>query len=467
MRGLSMLVFVLALAPDPCMAQAQARAIAESGPAPAGAARLGGAATIDDAGPNAFGYAAPFLTPTERRAFVVGNSFFKQNWVSSPSSTEGRDGLGLLFNARSCSACHLRDGRSRPPEPDETAHEGLLVRVGIPSATGADLPHPRYGGQIQDSAVPGIRPEARVTISWEPRAGAFGDGARFDVLAPRYRLTDLGYGPLEAAATIGPRTAPHLVGLGLLEAVPEAAILALADPDDRDGDGISGRAHLLASGEPGRPELGRFGWKATQPTVRAQTAAAFVHDMGITSTLFPEEPLTPVEREQAAAAGDRKPEIDDHKLDRVVFYARVLAVPAQRNPDDGRVVAGSRLFDAFRCSACHVPTLVTGEEAVIPGYRRQAIHPFTDLLLHDLGPDLADGKRDGTAEPREWRTAPLWGIGLIPVVNGHSRYLHDGRARSLTEAVLWHGGEAASSRERFRTAPRDDREALIAFLESL
>lgn len=428
---------------------------------------LGGAATLRVEGVDAFGFPAPGLDAAERRAFAVGNSFFRKNWVAAPASATGRDGLGPLFNARSCAACHLRDGRSRPPEPDEPNREGLLLRIGVRAAGGPDLPHPLYGTQIQDAAIPGVRPEARATIESRAVRGAYGDGEPFELLAPTYGLAEAVYGPPGENAVLGPRTAPALIGLGLLEAVPEAALLALADPDDADGDGVSGRAHVVAGEGPASRVVGRFGWKATQPTVRLQTAAAFVHDIGITSPVFPAEDLAPAQRAAFGVASAGETDLDAHKLDRVAFYTATLAVPARRNVDDPVVRRGEERFAAFRCDACHAPALTTGDDAGHPSFRRQRIRPYTDLLLHDLGPGLADGKTDGDARPSEWRTAPLWGLGLQRAVSGHERLLHDGRARGFAEAILWHGGEAEAAKERFRTAPRPEREALLAFLRSL
>ncbi|MCA8953616.1 MAG: thiol oxidoreductase [Planctomycetes bacterium] len=417
---------------------------------------------VADATSNAFSLPLPFLTAKERRAFAVGNSFFKQNWVTAPASTAGRDGLGPLFNARSCSSCHFRDGRSQPPVDDDRDRSGLLVRIGVRQPDGPDLPHPRYGGQIQDVAVQGIAPEASVRIGTAPRPGSYGDGEPFELLAPEYELRDLGYGELGEGTVLGARVAPQMVGLGLLEAIPVAALLAGEDPDDRDGDGISGRAHRLADGA-----IGRFGWKATQPTVEAQAAAAFVNDIGITSALEPDEALAPSQRQQLIFASGGAPEIEARTFERVVFYSRTLAVPDPRGVDDPEVRRGSALFGEFGCALCHVPEHTTGAVDWHADINELAIRPYTDLLLHDLGEGLADQKRDGDALPAEWRTPPLWGIGLVPVVNGHTRYLHDGRARDLAEAVLWHGGEAFASRERFRLAPRPDRAALLAFLSSL
>lgn len=425
-------------------------------------ARQGGAATVGDTSPNAFGFPAPTLDWKERRRFLVGNSFFKQNWIEAPASASERDGLGPLFNARSCSACHLRDGRSAPPAPTDRDRHGLLLRIGVRQPDGPDRPHPVYGSQVQDVAIRGAAPEGRTVIRHEPLRGAFDDGTPYELLQPRYALEDLGYGALGDGVALGPRIAPPLIGLGLLEAVPAKVLEALADPDDRDGDGISGRVHYL---DPDRTTVGRFGWKATQATVADQVAAAFVHDMGITSELQPVEPLTDAQRELRAESGARA-EIRAETFDKVVFYTAMLAVPAERGLEDDRVRRGREVFDSVGCVACHVPTLQTGVSAHHPSYASQTIAPFSDLLLHDMGPGLADDKRDGRAAPAEWRTPPLWGIGLTETVSGVARYLHDGRARSLTEAILWHGGEARGARERFTAASQLDREALLAFLRS-
>lgn len=428
---------------------------------------LGGPATIADVSPNAFSFASPTLRGRERRAFVVGNAFFKDNWVQAPASAVGRDGLGPLFNARSCSACHFKDGRGRPALAGEHAVTGLLLRLGVRVAGAPDQPHPVYGGQLQDRAIHGVAAEAKFSIEHDLVRGSFADGSGYELQAPRYVLDEPGFGSIDGALTVGPRVAPQVIGLGLLEAVPEEDLIARADPDDADGDGISGRAHMVVDVRTGGLALGRFGWKATQPTVEQQSAAAFVNDMGLTNPLFPEEVLSAAQREAVTFVSGGSPEVDAKKLARVTFYCQTLAVPAQRTPDDAMVVRGARLFERMGCAACHVPELRSGGDACVDAYRNIAFRPYTDLLLHDMGEALADGKRDGDARPAEWRTPPLWGIGLFDAVNGHTRYLHDGRARNLEEAVLWHGGEAANSQAAYRRAERADREALIAFLRSL
>lgn len=419
--------------------------------------------TVRDATSNAFSFPSPLLHASDRRAFSVGNAIFRSNWVTAPSATAGLDGLGPLFNARSCSSCHLRDGRSRPPKAGERNRHGLLIRIGIRTAGRADAPHALYGDQIQDQAIPGMQAEARVEIRWLPTTGTYEDGEPFELIAPRYDLVDLAHGTLGDEVVLGGRVAPQMIGLGLLESIGTDGLRKIADPDDRDGDGISGRIHWVGESK----AVGRFGWKATQPTVAAQVAAAFVHDMGITSSAHPAEPLSPTQRDSLTYASGGDPEISDHKLARVAFYSRTIAVPSPRDRETAAVVAGQQHFLAYGCAACHVPSWTTANTAFHPRFANRIIHPYTDLLLHDLGAGLADEKQDGNALPQEWRTPPLWGIGLIPIVNQHNRYLHDGRARGLAEAILWHGGEAHAAREQFRHAPSSDRAELLQFLRSL
>lgn len=444
---------------------ASAAVVRAQSPTEASATRSGGDGTVFDSGIHAFGFPVATLSAQQRRWFAVGNAFFKDNWVAAPSTAAGRDGLGPLFNARSCSACHLRDGRGRPPAAGDSAPHGLLLRLGI-QTDGADAPHPIYGAQLQDRAIGQGPSEGQIGIRHEVRRGTYADGTEFELLMPRYTIVDPGFGPI-GTARIGARVAPALIGLGLLEAIPTAAILARADPDDADRDGVSGRAHWVSCRRSGAPMLGRFGWKATQPTVEEQTAAAFLGDMGITSSLFPTETTTASQRRILTQPSGGEPEIDDHKLGRVTFYCQVLAVPARRDVDDSVVQRGEALFGSIGCARCHTPTHRTSASATISALRSQTIHPYTDLLLHDMGPGLADSKRDGDAAPSEWRTPPLWGIGLVPTVSGHTRYLHDGRARNLEEAILWHGGEAESSNARFRALTADERQAVLRFLESL
>jgi CxxC motif-containing protein (DUF1111 family) len=291
---------------------------------------------------------------------------------------------------------------------------------------------------------------------------------------PRYSVTDLAYGDLDPATTLSPRMTPPMIGLGLIEAIHESNVVALADPEDADGDGISGRAALVRDGKSGKLALGRFGWKAQSATVRRQSAEAFANDIGISS---PDVPLSHGDCTAAQADCLAMPdgaqkrlgetEAPDPVLALVTFYAENLAVPARRKASFAETLAGKKVFYETGCTACHNPKFVTRRDARDHALSFQLIWPYSDLLLHDMGEGLADGQQVGLASGREWRTPPLWGIGLTETVSGHTYFLHDGRARSLTEAILWHGGEAAPARDRFADLEKADRDALLTFLESL
>ena len=425
----------------------------------------GGTGTVDVVGVGAFAQPMPGLSPEEQRAFAVGNSFFNQNWVTAPASTEGRDGLGPIFNAQSCSSCHFKDGRGRPPEDADDPERGLLIRLSVRDADGSYGPHPTYGNQFQDRAIRGVDPEGSVLITTEERTGTYADGTTWSLAVPTYTLLDADGEPVEDVV-VSPRVAPQMMGVGLLENIPVADLEAAEDPDDADGDGISGRLNRVQDPETGETVVGRFGWKAAVPTVSDQNAAAFVDDVGITSSRRPEGPCTEAQTDCRARPSGGDPEIDDHKMDRVDFYTRTLAVPARRDVGAPSTTAGQASFEAIGCAACHTSVQRTGPSDIEP-LSEQTIRPYTDLLLHDLGPDLADDRPDGDATGREWRTPPLWGIGLVQAVNGHTRFLHDGRARSIEEAVLWHGGEAQTARDAFIALPATERTALLDFLESL
>jgi CxxC motif-containing protein (DUF1111 family) len=435
---------------------------------PATDALSGGDGTVFDETRNAFSLPARNLLEEHRPSFFVGNSFFNQNWVIAPASVAGRDGLGPLFNVRSCSGCHFKDGRSRPPEPEEPMTT-MLLRISVPGidAHGGPRPEPVYGDQIQGQSIPGAPKEADVFVRYAETAGTFADDEMFSLRSPSYRIANLGYGPISPQLLVSPRVSPAVIGLGLLEAIPEATLHRLADPDDADGDGISGHLNRVWNQQTNREDVGRFGWKAEQPSVLQQTAAAFVGDIGITSSLFGEENHTGHETAAALLPSGGTPELSETILQAVGLYARSLAVPAARVGDDPQRQRGWQLFAAARCGACHLPELRTAESRDLPEFANQIIHPYTDLLLHDMGEGLADNRPTFTATGREWRTAPLWGLGLIAKVNGHTFLLHDGRARNVTEAILWHDGEARASRERFRTMSKADRSALLAFLDAL
>jgi len=431
------------------------------------AALAGGNTTVFDSSRDAFSRPAANLEEAHRADFFVGNSFFNQNWVAAPASTAARDGLGPLFNARSCSSCHFKDGRSAPPELDRP-FDRMIMRISVPGPEGgAPTPDPTYGGQIQGQALPGASPEADVFVDYETIEGSFPDGESYSLRRPAYRLERLGYGPVSPRLRMSPRVAPAVFGMGLLEAIPEQMLRAMADPDDRNGDGISGRLNLVKSTASSSLSVGRFGWKAEQPSIEEQTAAAFQNDMGLSTSVRPAENHSARQEVCDKMTTGGSPEVSDSILHSVVSYCRTLAVPAARNSSDPAVQRGERLFHRLQCASCHTPESVTGASEAFPELSGQRIRPYTDLLLHDLGEDLSDHRPVFQASGAEWRTPPLWGLGLMPKVNGHSYLLHDGRARNPTEAILWHGGEARAARDGFIVLPRAERQDLIHFLESL
>lgn len=431
-------------------------------PAETGEELSGGATTVFDRGHNAFGRALANLAPGRWAPMREGKALFVKDWAAREQGA-----AGPLANAVSCTSCHFKDGRGHPPQ-ELGAEAPLLVRLSVPAPDASgDAPDPVYGWQLNDRAVSGVPAEGKVEVAWSEVEGRYPDGTVYALRRPSHRVTGLAYGPLHSQIRTSPRVPAPVFGLGLIEAVPEEAILALADPDDANGDGISGRPNRVWSARAGRSVLGRFGWKASQPTVEQQIARAYSEDLGLTSPLYPEGTCTLRQEECRAIPASGKPELSEHQLKRTALYIRLLAVPARRDWTDPAVLRGKALFAQTGCAACHRPAFTTGEVPDLPELAGQTLRPYTDLLLHDMGDGLADGRPDGEATGREWRTPPLWGLGLLEAVNRQVRLLHDGRARSLEEAILWHGGEAASSRDRFKELAPVEREALIRFLRSL
>ncbi len=433
----------------------------------------------------AFSHASANMSFERELDFRVGNGFFRRFWATAPASTQAADGLGPLYNARACQNCHLRDGRGHPPAGPDEPTVSMFLRLSIPPQTEEDrrllaerrvnvIPEPVYGAQLQNFAVRGIRSEGQMRVDYEEVPVTLQDGTVVSLRRPTYSMVDLAYGDLHPATMSSPRVAPPMIGLGLLEMLDEEDILAAADPADEDGNGVSGRPNRVWSVEHGKVMLGRFGWKAGVASVDEQGQAAFSGDIGISVPLFPagSGECTRRQVECLAAPNGNSPQYDDleagHQVAGLVaFYSRNLAVPARRDYDHPDVLEGKRIFYQSGCADCHRPRYRTRTDAAFPEQSNQLIWPYTDMLLHDMGEGLADHRPEGDADGREWRTAPLWGIGLTPVVSEYPSYLHDGRARTLLEAILWHGGEARRSRDAVAGLPREQRERLLRFVESL
>ena len=426
----------------------------------------GGTATVQIDGVLAFSSQIRNTTSEELSSFFVGNSFFKKDWVIAPASTTARDGLGPFFNSKACATCHFLDGRGRPPRYAGERNHGLLLRLSITGegTNGEPLAEPNYGGQLQTMAIPSVMKKGDFYISYETIPGQYTDGTTYELKKPIYNLTGLNYGTIAGDVMISPRVAPQMIGLGLLEALSDVQILANEDVLDRNNDGISGKANYVWDKTKQKKVLGRFGWKANEPNLRQQNADAFLGDIGITSSINPIENCLTGDCQTATNGGT--PEFEDTFLDDLEVYTQTLAPPYRKNASDPTVLRGKSLFYSMKCISCHIPSYITGSHK-ISALVGQKIFPYTDMLLHDMGEDLSDNRPDFEAEGNEWRTQPLWGIGKIEKINKHTRYLHDGRARNLEEAVLWHGGEAIQQKNTFLGLDKSDRYAVITFLNSL
>lgn len=428
----------------------------------------GGEATVFNQSEEAFGFSASNLSFDEESDFGIGNSFFRQSWVSAPASTTARDGLGPFYNAVACSSCHFKDGRGRPPAFDGETARGLLLRLNIDGVQmdGHSNPDPIYGHQLQDNAILGQTEKGKFSIIYQDITETLADGTTVILKKPIYQINTLGFGSLAPNVKISPRIANQIIGLGLLEAIDESTILAFVDVSDSNGDGISGKPNYVFDVASNSQKLGRFGWKANQPNVRQQVAAAFGGDMGITTSLFPNENCPPGVNCDGIPNGGN-PEITNLNLQRVTTYSSALAVPARRNVAEKTILKGKKVFETIGCVSCHKPKIQTGNNHPIAAMRNQTIRPYTDLLLHDMGTELADNAPDFLATGNEWKTPPLWGIGLLQTVNNHTNLMHDGRAKNVTEAILWHGGEAQNAKNKFKQLTTKERADLLNFINSL
>jgi len=429
--------------------------------------KSGGAATTLDDTSQSYGNSIGRLSDEQAGQFSLGHSVFSRTWVTAPATTDNLDGLGPLFNARACATCHSKDGRSAPFNASG-ALLGMLFRLSIPGIadSGGPNPDPVYGDQLRPFGILGVPGDGTPHVTYEELPGSYGDGTGFSLQKPSYSIDGWNYGEPSEGLMISARTGPSVIGLGLLEAVPDDEILANVHAPDADG--VQGVPNYGWDADQQATVLGRFGWKANQPSTLQQTAGAFAGDIGITSSMFRSGTCTATMTACNAATSGADPdfELSDQSWRSVGFYMRSLAVPARRAVDDQLALRGELLFTKFGCASCHRTTLHTGP-ADVDALANQTIHPYTDLLLHDMGPELADDRPDYRATGSQWRTPPLWGIGLLQKVNQHTFMLHDARARGFAEAILWHGGEGARARESFRLAPAIERDALLTFLESL
>jgi CxxC motif-containing protein (DUF1111 family) len=421
----------------------------------------GGDATVFDITSGSFSNMFPSLTGYDAEVHGFGDAAFSKIFVTAPAPIN--PGLGVIFNNTSCISCHHNDGIGLPTAGE--SRSSLLVRISIAGTDehGGPMAAPGYGLQLQDKAVFGKTPECKINIAYNDQTYSFADGETYALRAPTYTLSNL-YTALPAGYMLSPRLAPPMIGLGLMESIPESTILAMADPNDANGDGIKGHANYVWDPTTQSRKLGRFGWKANTASLLTQVAAAYNQDIGITNRIFPVE--NSFGQSQYDGVKD-DPELADSTLNAVRFYAATLAVPARRDVTDATALKGEALFKQAKCETCHRQTLRTEVNVAVPSLSNQRIHPYTDMLVHDMGPGLADNRPDFQANGQEWRTAPLWGLGLYEKVNNPGFFLHDGRARTVTEAIMWHGGEAEASKIFFSKLSKADRDAMLKFLGSL
>jgi CxxC motif-containing protein (DUF1111 family) len=445
------------------------------------------------------------------QSFVEGRRLFHTSFLDGSHAERGNPTLfnlqagkaGPIFQQAACIQCHANNGKSVPTlnSPLST----MLVLTGSSDASGKLIPDSRFGTRLSQGLITnnGQTFDGRQAVmkiaSYKETTGRFPDGTAYTLQQPQYSLTDTAGKPLDMPTRLSVRAAPHIAGMGLLEAVPESVLVALAAASARDPDGAVGRLQIVPDlKDPSIKRVGRFGWRATHATVEQQTADALNGDMGVTTSVLPKHFCGQGSAGARCVSADSKsPEISDADVELLSRYTSLLAVPAARHfkgqqPTDvsapllltqsaaitaaqiqasslmqDRVASGASLFAQARCTACHAATLTTGSSHRLAELRNQTIRPYTDLLLHDMGPDLADSYPQGTASAQEWRTAPLWGLGLLTSINPQTRYLHDGRARTIEEAILWHGGQASASRNRFMAMLAEERQKLIDFVKSL
>ncbi|MBK9502725.1 MAG: thiol oxidoreductase [Leptospiraceae bacterium] len=419
----------------------------------------GGETTVFDVSLNGFNRISTNVKEMDKiLKFNRGNQVFKATWANDGKTPF--QGLGPLMNSNSCNGCHFLGGRGKNKAKLETEFHSMAFKFQTDEFD-------NYGFQIQDKSIDPrkISIEAKIDVTFIEREGRFPDGEKYSLREPKYSFSNWNYAkPKEFS--FSPRVAPVIYGMGLLSLIPHEVLESLEDVEDKDKDGISGKINRVFNHRTQQTEIGRFGWKANQPDIHQLIATALLEDLGITSRLFPKQNCSKeeVKCNQAQPFGS---EIDPNSFEDLEYYSLLVGVPATRIANESFFAEGKDLFIKIGCASCHKTEFKTGVNSDYPELSRQTIHPYTDLLLHDMGEELSDGFKDGLANGREWRTSPLWGIGLYLSVSQHSNLLQDGRARDIQEAILWHEGESKQAKESYKKLNKSDREKVLKFLQSL
>lgn len=406
------------------------------------------------------------LNDAELDEFMLGRSFFTVPWVVAPSATTARDGLGPLFNANACVACHSENRHKSALSKGEGINRTLVFKLSQPSlhaqrpAHSVTMADPIYGTQIAINATGSVPFEAKTSLRWEESNDTLADGTVVSLHRPIGELSELNYGPLDKNSRISLRVAPVLTGLGLLEAVPDETILAMAVEQAKNQSVVKGKVQWVYNPYTKKKEIGRFGYKSAHSSVRMQTADAAHNDMGLTNPFYPMENCTSTQTACLNATPSRNSpqgriDLPLLRLNAIAFYLKKLRAPD--NVSNNLHQKGEQIFNEIGCHECHTPVLKTND-----GIR---FMPYTDMLLHDMGEELSDNRPEFDASASEWRTTALWGLNAR--LKAGILLLHDARARNVTEAILWHGGQAQESKDKFKQLTPSDRQALLDFVESL
>lgn len=429
---------------------------------------LGGKNSRPLATSEAFTFVSEDLPAEFKDLFEAGNILFNATWVASISKKAIHDGLGPQFNNISCSNCHLNNGRGQPPEGPDDTHDTMIIKLSVPdpNKNSCTTPLRTLGEQLQEKAIEGGKKEGTKKVSWSNIEGTYEDGTPYLLRKPHIQIKTTHPFALPNNVIMSGRIGNPIIGLGLINRVSDELLKSIEDPDDLNGDGISGRRSLIINSKSKTVVLGKFGWKASVPSLIQQNSIAALQDLGLTTPLHKSQDCFPNDTRCILTYNDKPPEITKYLLDQLNTYVSELAVPKQRGPRLPEVIKGKKRFSEANCHLCHMPTMLIESRSKTKN-TIEYIHPFSDLLLHDMGEELGEQSIHNSECNNEWRTAPLWGIGLTHKVSNNSYFLHDGRARSIEEAILWHNGEAKESKEVFRKMPKKHRRELISFLESL